>query len=85
MSRRNTRFSRDILYQEEYFGGFPDVPEYLVVKDPKRYNRKQKRNGKTPKKSPLRVRGDDFLDADLLPMKKKIRGKFESYDFDRFF
>ncbi|MDG6251176.1 hypothetical protein [Methanocalculus sp.] len=85
MSRRNTRFSRDILYQEEYFGGFPDAPEYLAAKDPERYNRKQKRNEKAPKKSPLRVRGDPLPEIDLFPAKKKIRGKSESFDSDRFF
>ncbi|GAA5263569.1 hypothetical protein [Methanocalculus sp. MC3] len=85
MSRRNTRFSRDILYQEEYFGGFPDAPEYLAAKDPERYNRKQKRNEKAPKKSPLRVKGDPLPEIDLFPAKKKIRGKSESFDSDRFF
>jgi len=85
MSRRNTRFSRDILYEEEYFWGFPDAPEYLAAKDPKRYNRKEKRNEKVPRKSQMRRRGDDLPDADLLQVKKKIRGKTDNFDFDRFF
>jgi len=85
MSRRNTRFSRDILYQDEYFGGFPDAPEYLTAKDPERYNRKQKRNEKAPKKSPVRGRSYDLPEFDLLPVKKKVRGKTVSFDSDRFF
>ena len=85
MSRRNTRFSRDLLYQDEYFGGFPDAPEYLAAKDPKRYNRKEKRNEKAPRKSQMRRRGDPLPDADLLQVKKKIRGKMDVFDSDRFF
>lgn len=84
MSRRNTRFSRDLPYQDDYFGGFPDAPEYLAVKDPERYNRKQKRNMKVPKKSQMRGRDEVLPDPDLLPA-KKIRGKMDVFDSDRFF
>lgn len=84
MSRRNTRLSRDPLYQDEYFGDITDLPEYLAAKDPERYNRKQKRNEKAPKRSPVRGRGDDLPEFDRLPV-KRIKGKAGSFDSDRFF
>lgn len=85
MSRRNTRFPEDILFQEESFGDFSDVPEYLAVKDPKRYNRKKKYNEKAPKKSQMRGKESLSPDIDLLPAKKKLRGKSSDLDSDRFY
>ncbi len=85
MSRRNTRLQRDILYQEDSFGEFSDIPEYLAVKDPKRYNRKKKHNEKVPKKSQMRGKDSLSPDIDLLPAKKKLRGNSSDFDTDRFY
>ncbi|MDO8842559.1 MAG: hypothetical protein Q7J09_02745 [Methanocalculus sp.] len=86
MSRRNTRAPRDILYQEDYPGDFEDVSAYLDAKDPTRYNRKVKRDERgSKKKVPLRKGDFELPDPDILPMKKKIRGRIPDSEGERFF
>jgi len=86
MSRRNTRAQREILYQEDYFGEFGDASAYLDAKDPTKYQRRQKRDEKGVKKK-IPVCDPDFGEPnrDILPVKKKIRGKIPDFEAERFF
>lgn len=84
MSRRNTRFSRDILYEEDSFGYFGDTLEYLEAKNPKRKNQKEKFRLQGAKKKPgLRDEYDDtgFPNPRI---KNKTKGRQTGFDRDLF-
>lgn len=84
MPRKNTRNSRDILYQEEYLGGLDDISEYLAVKNPDRHTRKNLRDERVQKKWSSRFREMDAADISDIPPRKKVKGRVPDTVFDRF-